>query len=57
MTVYLSIATFIFSFLALIWNRENFPNLFIKTIMFCMAIASGFFLFNELGFIVKSQVA
>jgi hypothetical protein len=53
MNYYIFISTIIFFFLAMIWNRKDWLNFFIKFGFVVLSIAGGLLSLQILGFIVK----
>ena len=53
LNLYLVFSTALFSFLFLIWNRENWTNLFLKFTMFILSVGGFVLSLNAFGFIVK----
>ena len=53
MTVYLALSSAIFALLSLIWQTSDWANALIRAVLISMAVAGGFTLMNQLGYIVK----
>lgn len=53
LNLYLVVSTALFSFLFLIWNGENWTNLFIKFTMLILSVGGFVLSLNAFGFIVK----
>ena len=51
-TTYLIVATCIFLFLAIIWDRKSFTNLLFKTVFWVMGLIGGVITLTEMGYII-----
>lgn len=49
-SIFVWIATFIFSFLFLVWSRVGWPNFLIKTCLLFMFVFGVILLYKETGF-------
>ena len=54
-TELLTVNTIVFFFMALIWLRSSWFNMFLKVIFFALGIWNGFALLQNLGYIIKTS--